>query len=421
MPMDGRVFVHFLRHAHKILEPPPEAQEKLLPAPDTTVAKLLAFRFPVTYSTEMVLDAREFIHEDQPTITDPGIICRIPSPPHNLLQAIAKLLLSNCESGKNMSIVCPHIQRSSEHRLPPWVVTYWFEVEEIRTKYYDPWQKAIKAAKQRQQTLQAKASAAAGASQAKEELFQDIEKLIREIKFQEKLRGFERDTESVGTLTTYMTNDWFSTAHENQMLEVLRREVHADNVLRERVEIVDVHIFSMIKCLYTKRKTDAYWTTRYAKPIRKLGEALASGKKDIMGGIINIDNLHWASVFIDFRKKIILYGDSQGNPAPTSFIRSMDWWTTLHTSDGFRYDALEITYQTDGHSCGILAYNALAHAINPRENPLVEMDNVADKRLEMMSKISRIHLLNVSKMLIITEQRTHCASEPFRFCTPIHQ
>ncbi|KAF8547745.1 hypothetical protein OG21DRAFT_1489954 [Imleria badia] len=53
-------------------------------------------------------------------------------------------------------------------------------------------------------------------------------------------------------------------------------------------------------------------------------------------------------------------------------------WLSNHFATPFTWSLLEVTAQSDSHSCGLLAANALIHHINPSVYPLLEplLDNL---------------------------------------------
>lgn len=372
-----------------VFKMPSAARDLLLPSPDHTITDLLSYQFPKPYQLKGSLKAEEFFSQDQPTSTDPNKIRCIPMPTTDTLQKLIAAAKALCKDGQTTSIKCIHIQKATTHRLPLWVMEYWSEANEVRTKHFDPWRSAVAMMERREQSWETKNPSSEHA------LIRDIHQLLVKIKYQDNVRGFERDLEPISSLPTYLTEDWFSTTHENQMLEVLQRNVLADAKLRESVEIVDLHFFQMLQHAYNNRGSSDYLESRYATSIRELGQELAVGLKDIVGGIVHVGGMHWAAVVIDFKNREFLYGDSQGDGADPSLLQVVDWWTEKHTSECFVYNALPITYQTDGHSCGLLAFNAIAHRVAPHLYPLIAMGEVDDGRLMMLQKIGQIHLLNV--------------------------
>lgn len=79
--------------------------------------------------------------------------------------------------------------------------------------------------------------------------------------------------------------------------------------------------------------------------------------------IVNVNNNHWVALIIDFREHMILYGDSirKNIGCMNSELRlAFKWWATFHTGVRFKVEELPIMEQSDGFSCGILAWNALA-------------------------------------------------------------
>jgi hypothetical protein len=74
---------------------------------------------------------------------------------------------------------------------------------------------------------------------------------------------------------------------------------------------------------------------------------------------------------------------------------AMEWWTHHHTRCDFTHVKLPIMTQDDGFSCGLLAYNALAHQANPKKYPLINAAKVNDARLEILLAVIERHSDNV--------------------------
>jgi hypothetical protein len=115
----------------------------------------------------------------------------------------------------------------------------------------------------------------------------------------------------------------------------------------------------------------------------------------------NLNNEHWVALVLDFKNSCIRYGDSFDEDAPPKLMCAVEWWTYYHTGRHFTHAKLAITMQTDGFSCGLLAYNALAHNANPEKYPLINATAVDDVRLEILLAVTRQHSDNIVSILFI--------------------
>ncbi|KZT31980.1 hypothetical protein SISSUDRAFT_1056086 [Sistotremastrum suecicum HHB10207 ss-3] len=80
--------------------------------------------------------------------------------------------------------------------------------------------------------------------------------------------------------------------------------------------------------------------------LRDIGEDLANGRIKQISGIFHVHGNHFTACVIDIERAVILYGDGKQEDMPEKT---------------FAFDKLNIALQHDGHSCGILAFNALMH------------------------------------------------------------
>jgi len=71
-------------------------------------------------------------------------------------------------------------------------------------------------------------------------------------------------------------------------------------------------------------------------------------------------------------------------------------WTKKHTSINFTHNILPITHQIDSFSCGLLAWNALAHFFLPKHYTLIAPADVATGRLDVLLRICTQHQNEVS-------------------------
>ena len=87
----------------------------------------------------------------------------------------------------------------------------------------------------------------------------------------------------------------------------------------------------------------------------------------------------------------ILYGDSLGGTITEEIETVLNWWVHYHTSQQFTTNWLPITRQRDGYSCGMMAWNAVATEVLPKNYMLMKSDSVADERLKMFLHVSERH------------------------------
>ncbi|KAI0691351.1 hypothetical protein C8T65DRAFT_526915, partial [Cerioporus squamosus] len=205
------------------------------------------------------------------------------------------------------------------------------------------------------------------------------------------IRGFD-NPEPIETLATYATRDWLSDTHENQMLDLLRIAV-TRRPEGERFEVENIAFWKFLMAAYDKRDRGAYRTDRYFVRPRGLGDALASGRRDVVVMIVNLSNVHWVAVAVDFRKRCILYGDSLDGKPDAHVLAVLEWWTAEHSGgQPFECKLLQITRQPDFHSCGLMSWNAVAHHLLPDRYALLESHDLETARLDVMHNVLQRHL-----------------------------
>ncbi|KIK05836.1 hypothetical protein K443DRAFT_3607 [Laccaria amethystina LaAM-08-1] len=121
--------------------------------------------------------------------------------------------------------------------------------------------------------------------------------------------------------------------------------------------------------------------------LRDLGTDLGFHHHSQLVTISNINKNHWGAIIVDFNQKSIRYGDSMERPINAGVKAALNWWLYFHTGQTFTYAELLTTHQQDSHSCGILAWNALAHYFFPKRYPLLDASHMQDAQLHMLLKI----------------------------------
>ena len=93
----------------------------------------------------------------------------------------------------------------------------------------------------------------------------------------------------------------------------------------------------------------------------------------------------------NFKESKIQYGDSIGSSINEDLEDVLTWWTHQHTERHFATSYLLTTQQWDGHSCRILAWNALAIYILPTTYSLMDTKAIATERLWMFLQFTNHH------------------------------
>ena len=348
----------------------------LLPNGDETVMELLCRWFPRRSCRRLTraLSGSEFVAEAQPSECDADDLRISPYPDFSLLCDIAEYALVTAGMKANgLSIVCPHLA-DCLHCYPLWILSLWLEIEELRMRHLKPWRTAVAVLKQPNGSA----------------LDADILGSLAKIRYSSKIKGCDKDMTPVSSLAIYPTQEWLGSTHEVQMLETLRRSLQMENIVH--FETADCVFFETLLRLRRSTTVKAYLTSKHTAWMRRLGEKVSQKLMWRIGGTVNVRGCHWVAVVINFEDNLVLYGDSMGHSPPVPLVRAILWWIRIHTNKRFRWDNLSITRQTDGHSCGLLAFNAVAHNFIPHRYPLIRMCDVHQARLSMMMDVINIHL-----------------------------
>lgn len=190
-------------------------------------------------------------------------------------------------------------------------------------------------------------------------------------------------------MATYASRAWLGTTHENQILDLLRRELLLKG---SRIEVPGMAFFATLRDACQCRNTGEYEGSRHFAWIRGIGEALVLGERDGLGTMVNIDGDHWVAIALDFEESLIWYGDSFGQDAVEEVTSVLDWWTFHHTGQKFEYRKLKISSQKDGFSCGLLGPNALFHFYLPDLYPLIDVTKVDTERVRLLLRVAQRHL-----------------------------
>ncbi|KAF8168778.1 hypothetical protein BJ912DRAFT_807590, partial [Pholiota molesta] len=181
-----------------------------------------------------------------------------------------------------------------------------------------------------------------------------------------KTAAFGTDDEPIHLIAHYLSNRWLQTTHIIQQLEILRLDIKCAGIID--CELLTPHTFDVLTQMYQTREVSPYRRDGFGmrKNIWGLGEELLSGQRKVIAGISNINNNHWVGIVVDMVGLTVKYGDSLGGTGSVEVIESVAWWLHCHIPGLLlKYDLLPITKQEDTFSCGVLAINAIRHAVLP--------------------------------------------------------
>jgi hypothetical protein len=373
-----------MAHNFKYPKIPPNILDVILPMKDISVLDMLNFYFPgIARDSESPnpIKPQTFFSTQNVTTTDPGKIRQTPLPPLSTLEH----LLQATELQNSQSIICPHVPGLTGLHFPPWIVTYWAEAARIQT-VKNTWILA-----EESMELQKKGK---HLTEETADLITRVYDALSTISWSTTVQGFP-GTVSVEYLAAYMTKNWLTDEHENQMLHLLGYELARSSegcCEGNRIYIAETFFVPALIRAYEKPdRANQYATASNCSWLRKKGQEFGTGALDKLATIANVGENHWVAVVIDFRESQILYGDSLGGTITVEIERVLNWWIHHHTGEQFRTNRLPITRQRDGYSCGILAWNAVATKVLPKNYILMKSDDVSDERLKIFLRVLERH------------------------------
>lgn len=211
-------------------------------------------------------------------------------------------------------------------------------------------------------------------------------------------------------LSAYLTTEWLSDVHENQMLDILRSK-QTLSCSNRPIIVENVHFVQFILAAYQCRnKTNQYADDRYFLRAREVGQAVAGpeSRSSGVGFLVNARGNHWVAVVLEFKHNQFLYGDPLGQDPECQLSDAIGWWTYHHTGQHFHACKLTITPQQDSYSCGVLAFDALAHHCLANSYPLIPAHDATNERARILAEVVARHLDHVSQKFPRNKLNTHC-------------
>ncbi|KAF8185250.1 hypothetical protein K438DRAFT_1765899 [Mycena galopus ATCC 62051] len=191
------------------------------------------------------------------------------------------------------------------------------------------------------------------------------------------------------TLWRYLGPTWLSDTDENDMLERLRAKIVDDADLVRTIRVEAVKLLNKLRTAFAKRDQEDYQQSPSTRWLRSFGEdVFGRGERLITIAHLGDHNKmkHWVSIELHGGKRELRYADSLGSVIPRSLRDIYEWWTNKHTKILVEFGSLPIAIQSDGHSCGMLALNAVEHAVFP-DFPLMNQADVVHERLVVFNRI----------------------------------
>ncbi|KAK6974495.1 hypothetical protein R3P38DRAFT_3378568 [Favolaschia claudopus] len=356
----------------------PEGVERLaLPAADIPVTSLINFVLPPQRKSTAFADPSDYLSDLPPTVTVFDVK-DIPVPPSVAVKAFGRAILLDPDT-QSIELIHSPAHRGKTDRYPLWLATIWSSMEDVRAAR-TIWRTAVDRVHEMLEKVSTSKAAAERANTALTAL--------EGISWTEKIKGFKTGG-SILDLSFWLTSDWLTTDHEDQMLELLALDLGLSDASTNSIQ--STYFVQALGQAYKNPHT--YRTARHFQWLRGIGTAFATKQRQRLGTIANVNGNHWVALTIDWEEKTIGYGDGFLAQVPKDLRKHLDWWIFEHVGEEFRWTNMPTPKQTDAHSCGILAYFALAHSFDKTRFPLPESSApaLADERIKMFLRIVEQH------------------------------
>lgn len=340
-------------------EPIPSALcGSLLPGLMHSVAEFLQYTFPSQLSEPQCStnssSIKNFGLSTPPNAQNVvGTIASLPIPSPTILSELQfSEDLSRWSSIRYAHLPSGH--NANQSTFPPWIVTYWTEVSRLQATFRHPWTSSEVFLKRAQSSWK---------TPDIRQLCDAAEAALLHLPWSGNTVGFGADDDSTYIFADYLSHRWLRSTHINQQLHLMRLDLKRAGILG--CEIMTPDNFILLDHIYKERNTMPYHKDS-RRHIYGMGEELASGRRNIAAGVAIVNGNHWIAIVIDIANKTVRYGDSLNGSEPSKILDALAWWLDFHMpSSTFRRCQLPITQQFDSFSCGVLALNAVCHAILP--------------------------------------------------------
>ena len=178
------------------------------------------------------------------------------------------------------------------------------------------------------------------------------------------------------TLAKYLSREWLTDEHVDQMIYLVEKEVK-EILPHRKIHFLDTILIRKLRQAYQQEidgggNYNPFNTTF----LHKFGKSLSIDSQ--LAGIFHINGNHWIAIVIDIPADEILYGDPAGSDPNLDVVNSLHWFISKHIPS-LPEDKLVVTIlpcakqdmNFDWFNCGIHSYNAILHFFLP-QTPLLQ-------------------------------------------------
>jgi hypothetical protein len=361
---------------------PDMIRQQLLPSLAISVHQMLKFTLPRHGTKDLNVSA--FFRKDMPNVsTEINItsLQHLTMPSVGLVRTLVDVRGQAWLDGYQ-SVVYAHLGEPvlGQTHYPLWVLTFWSEVTEHRLTIRVPWLKSSDWL--RDQMKQKK-------SMTLKRLAEDANVILTDLPWGVSKCGLS-DAEPIHMMHRYLGTSWTSVSQQNDMLELLRRQIASHPHLVHNLVVEGIAFTE--KLLVAAADRDQYLVNQGFGWLQTLGKDIVQTKQSLLT-VAHITD-HRVAIVVDIKAHIIRYGDSFGTVIPGEILSAYRWWLAQHTTETFKTEKLPMTAQIDSHSCGYLANNGLHHYAIPDLFPLIQpgVYAVAGARIQVFNTLAE-HML----------------------------
>lgn len=162
-------------------------------------------------------------------------------------------------------------------------------------------------------------------------------------------------------LTFFLSDHWLASRHIDWMLEDLQRRVTASGLATGPREVI-IYAASYMENLARKFGQQQPTHQERISWNKKLEKKIEAGVEPRVYLVGNYQQVHWLAIEIDFKDRMIRYGDSMGGQSSSARFRNVlkRWLQAVWGYTDFGVEELPCCKQNDdGNSCGICAVNTI--------------------------------------------------------------
>ena len=376
---------------------PLDIEKQLLPSPKISLKALTDFSMPSQSKSSNQKSLTHFFSKEVPSPTSAAVtirLRRLPTPDPCTVRQLVEFSRQAWLDGFT-SVHYSHLQSASETTtlFPLWVISYWNKVLDIK-KISNKWLKSRDwITKQLRQNKSTECRL----------LAEETSIMLTVLPWGEKKPdGVSEGGDPIHVLSCYLGPNWLANAEQDEMLELMRVKLLEDPKAYARFRLQNTYFTEKLLNEFDSKAN--YQTNKSSAWLRHLGDEVVQGNAVLVTvvhlGKIN-DTPHWVPLVVE--KGEIRYGDSFGTGIPERLQSAFIWWLRQHHIFDPSIQQLPVTTQTDGHSCGILADNALCHFVNPISSPLLgnAESDVIKYRLRTFNLVAESILARVSDKINI--------------------